>query len=213
MIAIARPPQDPQIRINEILNAAEPLFYAKGYHETAISDIAQKMGVAQGTLYYYFKSKEEILEALINRELSSYMARIKMTLQANNVPLGNKFQVVLQILFQSLHHEAGLTFGFLYNDSTIHLLDKIGRQVEQLLAPLLLNIIEEGNCEHYFHAAHPQAVVNIVLAILDSLINAIYASVPAEQLRCQFQLAEKLIETALGAETGTIQLLIDNELY
>lgn len=54
---MARPPQDPQVRITEILNAAEPLFCPKGYHETAISDIAQKMGVAYGVVYYYLNLK------------------------------------------------------------------------------------------------------------------------------------------------------------
>ena len=52
---MARPSKDPQIRINEILDATEPLFYAKGYYETAISDIAEKMGVAHGMIYYYLK--------------------------------------------------------------------------------------------------------------------------------------------------------------
>ncbi|HWR43709.1 TetR/AcrR family transcriptional regulator [Sporomusa sp.] len=210
---MARPPQDPQIRITEILNAAEPLFYSKGYHETAISDIAKKLGVAQGTIYYYFKSKEELLEALINRVLSDYISKIKMMIHSNKIPLCNKFQVVIQTLFQSLYHEDGLTFEFLYNDGTIHFLDKLSRQGDRLLAPLLLEIIEEGNREHFYHAAHPQAVVNIVLSILDSLINAIYERVPVEILRYQFKLAEKLIETALGAEQDTIQILINNELY
>lgn len=210
---MARPPQDPKIRITEILNAAEPLFYLKGYYETAISDIAKKMGVAQGTIYYYFKSKEEILEALINRELSNFIAKAQRMIHSNEIPLCNKLQVVIQTLLQSLFHEDGLAFEFLYNDGTIHFLDKLARQGDRLLAPLLLEIIEEGNREHYYHAAHPQAVVNIILAILDSLINAIYERVPAEILHYQFKMAEKLIETALGAEPDTIQLLINNELY
>jgi hypothetical protein len=77
----------------------------------------------------------------------------------------------------------------------------------------LLEIIEEGNREHYYHVAHPQAAVNIILAILDSLINAIYEKLSAEILHGQFKLAEKLMETALGAERDSIQLLINNELY
>jgi len=210
---MARPPQDPQIRITEILNAAEPLFYLKGYYETAISDIAKKMGVAQGTIYYYFKSKEEILEALINRELSNFIAKAQRMIHSNEIPLCNKLQVVIQTLLQSLLHEDGLAFEFLYNDGTIHFLDKLARQGDRLLSPLLLEIIEEGNREHYYHAAQPQAVVNIILAILDSLINAIYERVPEEILHYQFKMAEKLIETALGAEPDTIELLINNELY
>ncbi|SMC33246.1 TetR/AcrR family transcriptional regulator [Sporomusa malonica] len=209
---MARPSQDPQIRITEILNAAEPLFYSKGYHETAISDIAQKMGVAQGTIYYYFKSKEELLEALINRVLSDIMSQIKILIHSSNISSHNKMQVAIQTLFQSLYRDDGLVFEFLYNDRTIHILDKLARQGDQLFSPLLLEIIEEGNREHYFNAAHPQAVVNIVLSILDSLIEAIYKKVPAELLRYQFELAEDLIETALGVEKDTIHIVINNEL-
>jgi len=66
---LAKIPQDPRIRIDEILDAAEPLFSANGYRKTTISDIAQELGVAQGMLYYYFKSKDEILEALIEKTL------------------------------------------------------------------------------------------------------------------------------------------------
>lgn len=204
---MARPPQDPQIRITEILNAAEPLFYSKGYYETAISDIAKKMGVAQGTIYYYFKSKEEILEAIINRELTNFIAKAQRMIHSHEIPLDKKIQVVIQTLLQSLFHQEGLTLEYLYNDRTIHFLDKLSRQGDRLLAPLLLEIIEEGNREHYYQAAQPQAVVNIILVIMDSLIHAIYQKIPAEILDYQFKLAEKLIETALGAESDTIELL------
>ncbi|MBP2628432.1 MAG: transcriptional regulator, TetR family [Firmicutes bacterium] len=209
---MARPPQDPQIRITEILNAAEPLFYSKGYQETAIGDIAKKMGVAYGVVYYYFKSKEELLEALIDRELSNFMLKIKMAIHSKDIPVRNKFQLVIQTLFQSLYRDEGLLFKFLHNDRSIHFIDKLSRQGNKLLSPILLEIIEEGNRNHYFNAAHPQAVINIVLPILDSLIEAIYERVPAELLRYQLKLAEELIETALGAEKDTIHIAMNNEL-
>ena len=41
--------KDPQVRMTEILDAAEELFYVRGYHETAVSDIVKSIGVAQGT--------------------------------------------------------------------------------------------------------------------------------------------------------------------
>jgi len=209
---MARPLQDPQIRITEILNVAEPLFYSKGYQETAISDIAKKMGVAHGMIYYYFKSKEELLEALINRELSDFTSKIKMMIYSNDIPVRNKFQFVIQSLFQSVYRDEGLLFEFLHNDRSIHFIDKLSRQGNKLLSPILLEIIEEGNRNHYFNAAHPQAVLNIVLPILVSLIEAIYERVPAELLRYQFKLAEELIEIALGAEKDTIHIAINNEL-
>jgi AcrR family transcriptional regulator len=45
--------------MDEILDVAEPLFAVKGYRKTTIGDIAKELNVAQGMLYYYFKSKEK----------------------------------------------------------------------------------------------------------------------------------------------------------
>lgn len=50
---------------NDLLDAAYKLFTVIGYSETTITQIAKKAGVAKGTFYLYFKSKEDIREALI----------------------------------------------------------------------------------------------------------------------------------------------------
>ena len=49
----------------KLLESAKELFSKKGYYETKISDIVEKSGVAQGTFYIYFKSKEEIFLELV----------------------------------------------------------------------------------------------------------------------------------------------------
>ena len=54
-------------RRNEILDAADILFGQKGFDATSTNDILEKVGIARGTLYYHFKSKEDILDALIKR--------------------------------------------------------------------------------------------------------------------------------------------------
>lgn len=50
-----------------IVAAADELFYVKGFNHTSFSDIADAAGVARGNFYYYFKSKDDILEAVIAR--------------------------------------------------------------------------------------------------------------------------------------------------
>ena len=54
-------------RRNEILDAADELFGQKGFDGTSTNDILEKVGIARGTLYYHFKSKEDIMDALIER--------------------------------------------------------------------------------------------------------------------------------------------------
>ena len=67
--------KDAAERKNEILDAAEELFAARGYEETSTGDILDRVGIARGTLYYHFRSKEEILDALIGRISQTLIAR------------------------------------------------------------------------------------------------------------------------------------------
>ena len=53
--------------LNKICNSAEILFSEHGYFNTGIIDIAQKSGVAQGTIYIYFKDKKSIFIYLVNK--------------------------------------------------------------------------------------------------------------------------------------------------
>ncbi|CUH96673.1 hypothetical protein P22_2763 [Propionispora sp. 2/2-37] len=206
VIVMARPQKDPKIRINEILDAVEPLFYAKGYHETSIADIVTSMGVAHGTIYYYFKSKEEILEALIDRQLLIFLSEVKMILRTDHISPLQKIQVIIQSLLKNLYRNDGLLFEFLYNERTIHFLDKLSRQGRELTKPLFLEIIEAGIQKKYFQISRPQAAVNLIQAIIDSLIKAIYAKMQEDLLADQFTLAEELIEHVLGVEQGAINI-------
>jgi Transcriptional regulator len=202
-----RPPQDPQIRINEILDAAEPLFYAKGYYETATSEIAKKMGVAEGTLYYYFKSKEEILEALINRHISAFMAEVRPMVHSDEIVPPIKMNLIIQTIFRTIQYQEGrVLFGYLHNEKTLHLMEKVARQGKPILLPLLRIIIEEGVQQNYFHISNLQAVQNIILGITQTLTDLIYEKAPDDLISCQSRLAAELIEKALGSQPGTIQI-------
>jgi AcrR family transcriptional regulator len=51
--------------MDEILAHAAELFYKKGYHATTIEDVARKVGMLKGSLYYYIRSKEDLLYELL----------------------------------------------------------------------------------------------------------------------------------------------------
>ena len=64
------------IRENIIKTAAE-LFYRNGYNSTGINEIIQKSGIAKATLYYHFKSKEELCLSYLKYMNQTFLERIK----------------------------------------------------------------------------------------------------------------------------------------
>ncbi|WP_178022103.1 TetR/AcrR family transcriptional regulator [uncultured Paenibacillus sp.] len=54
-----------------IINSADRLFYERGYEHTSFADIADSVQISKGNFYYYFKSKDEILDAVIQVRLEN----------------------------------------------------------------------------------------------------------------------------------------------
>ena len=54
-------------RKSQIINAAEGVFTKKGFDEARMDDIAEETGLSKGTLYLYFKSKDDLIIAILDR--------------------------------------------------------------------------------------------------------------------------------------------------
>lgn len=200
-----RTPQDPQVRITEILDAAEHLLAIKGYRGTTISDIAKEMGVAQGMFYYYFKSKEGIIEALFNRQSSSLILKVK-DLACSSITPSEKMGLAIGIVINGVQYKDKVLLNTLYDEQNLHVKDKLIRQAQQALTPWVLKIIEEGIVNQDFYVSDPKTSLDFTLTIMDFLINSIYEKLPDELLSLRLKLAEALIEKALGAKEGTIHI-------
>jgi TetR/AcrR family transcriptional regulator, cholesterol catabolism regulator len=55
----------PETRLEEVLQSAANIFFAKGFHATSIEDVARDVGMLKGSLYYYIKSKDDLLFQLL----------------------------------------------------------------------------------------------------------------------------------------------------
>lgn len=65
-----------QANRQRIVEAANDLFYRQGYNRTSFSEVAEASGIPKGNFYYYFKSKEELLDAVIESRLDYIQARL-----------------------------------------------------------------------------------------------------------------------------------------
>ena len=74
--SLTRKERDQQVRRRDLLAAAERLFAQKGYHHTTMEDIAHEAQYGTGTIYLYFKKKEELYEALLERKVGEYVTHV-----------------------------------------------------------------------------------------------------------------------------------------
>ena len=95
-------------RKKEILDIAEQLFIEKGFDNTSTNDILREIGIARGTLYYYFKSKEEILDAVIDRITNQLVEKSKEIFDQKELSVFQRFTMItftLNIDNNNLGHE------------------------------------------------------------------------------------------------------------
>lgn len=70
-----------------IVEAANRLFYHKGYNRTSFTDVVDAAGVPRGNIYYYFKTKDEILKAAIQYRLDRIRGMLQLWTETFRTPL------------------------------------------------------------------------------------------------------------------------------
>ena len=84
-----------EVRRREILVAARELFVKKGYEQTSVNDILKIVDIAKGTFYYYFASKEEVLEAIILDIVNEGALRAEHILKDKSIPLVSRIMMAI----------------------------------------------------------------------------------------------------------------------
>ncbi len=79
---MARRPDISEIRRNQILDAATKVFVRLGFQHARMDDIVEESGLSKGTLYWYFKSKEDIINAILRRLFTGELENLESLLEA-----------------------------------------------------------------------------------------------------------------------------------
>jgi TetR/AcrR family transcriptional regulator, cholesterol catabolism regulator len=77
----------PTTRLEEVLQSAANIFFAKGYHATSIEDVARDVGMLKGSLYYYIKSKDDLLFRLLLAGIEDSDAHIARQIDPQSDPV------------------------------------------------------------------------------------------------------------------------------
>ena len=87
----------------QLLDAAVRVFARKGVHASRVGDIAEEAGVAHGLLYHYFKSKDEVLQAVFQENWSLLVARIA-SVEETDEPAADQLRHISAIVLRTWLH-------------------------------------------------------------------------------------------------------------
>ena len=87
----------------QLLGAAVRVFARKGFHASRVGDIAEEAGVAHGLLYHYFKSKDQVLEAVFHDNWSILVTRIELV-EESDEPAADQIRHIAAIVLRTWLH-------------------------------------------------------------------------------------------------------------
>ena len=219
---MAREIKKSNIRKIEILDTARKLFSRKGYAQTRIQDIIDKLGIAKGTFYHYFNSKMDLLDAVTNQVTSEISVSFKQILESDNNAI-EKFNKVFHngILFKVKNIETFYRLlNVLFRDENTIVREKMYKGIVQKNKPLFAAIVEQGIQEGLFNTPYPEDVAEMIFTMGKSLNDAVGRLLLKEDetsehlieiIAKKTQMYEDAIERILDAPKGSIKVYLPDE--
>ena len=190
-------------RRNEILDAAEELFVTKGYDKTSTNDILERIGIARGTLYYHFKSKEDILNAMIERINEALIAKVRVIASDTKIPVIDR--IVMTIAGLNVESDIGKEIiDQVHKPQNALMHQKMQKNLVEGVAPVLVGLLEEGNAQGVFHVKYPAQTVEMFIIYSVTVFDDDY-EVQGEGAENRIKAFLYNMEQLLGAEEGSVQ--------
>ncbi|SDK41993.1 TetR/AcrR family transcriptional regulator [Sediminibacillus albus] len=158
-------------KFKQIIDAAVEVIAENGYHSSQVSKIAKKAGVADGTIYLYFKNKEDILVSLFQDKMGQFIARIETEIaEKNNAE--DKLLELIRLHFSQLGANVPLAIvtQLELRQSNQELRHKINEVLKRYLK-VIDSIIDEGIQEGVFHSElNTRLVRQMIFGTLDETV-------------------------------------------
>lgn len=194
--------KDAQERKDEILDIADKLFKLKGFDQTSIADILNETKIARGTLYYHFKSKEEIMDALIDRYSQAVMTKAETIATDKSIPVLVRFFATINSL--NMNDIGGENIvDYVNRPQNALMREKANRIQLQMIPPLLTEIIRDGIAEGIFQTDFPYETVEMLVAYAVLVFDDSFLPLSDAEKKSRSEAIIYNLERLLGAKAGT----------
>lgn len=194
-----------------ILDALNRLLENRTIQNISVSDIAKEAKIGKGSIYYYFPSKEAILDALIERNYEKPLKTAKNLANQTEVSPFTRMAIILQACRSSsaaFLKQNNTTVGAGTSAQDIAFLhQKYMNHLVSALKPDLTEIIKQGIAAGDIHFEYPAALAEIVLIVLAVKLDTTFLSSTAEDSEDTIKGLVALLEKGTGVPPGVLNYL------
>lgn len=186
-----------------ILRAATRVFARNGYFNSKVSDIAAEAGIADGTVYLYFKSKEEILHSIFDRAMEQFLSEAKEELGKLSEP-EEKIRRIAQLHLEMLgaDRDSAIVFQVELRGSTKFMEEFSAAGFAQYL-DIIRKTFEEGQKTGAFRAElNPTVCAKMLYGALDEMTTNWILSKKTYQLA---PMADLVLDVFFGGVKGGLK--------
>lgn len=158
-------------RKNEILDVAERLFGTKGFDSTSTSDILNEIGIARGTLYYHFKSKEEILDAMISRMMTRMLEKAKAIAAQKNIPVLQRLTMMMLSLHVSDGNFEQELLKQMHKPQNALMHQKMEKSLLSGINPIIADLIKEGMEQGICQTDYPEEAAEMTFLYVNTVFD------------------------------------------
>jgi AcrR family transcriptional regulator len=186
-------------RKKDILDASLKLFMENGYHKTTTYNIIELLDIGKGTFYHYFKSKEDVLDAIIDRFIEEVIFETETI-------IGRKDLNAVQKLEMTAFKELEINFKHLPYLHKLKNIDIHSRVISKMIdnyTPVYFKIIQEGIDQNMFSSEYPYETIQFSIISSHFLFDPGLFKWSKEELYKKIKFLIKITEYSLEAPKGS----------
>ena len=192
-----------------ILDVAEKMFIEQGFDQTSIAQILDATQIAKGTLYYYFTSKEEIMDAIIERWIERSFEQVRIWVEQKQLPILERLMGALASLNMQKDGQELLDHLHAPQNALIH--EKTNQILLSKVPEILYPLFQEGFQTGEMQTTYPYETIEMMLTYSLQIFNSSFQTLDQAEKNHKIQafiyLLEKIFQTKEGYFSSLAQLI------
>lgn len=207
------------VKINkkqQIMQTAQALFYSKGYENTSVQNIIEPIGVAKGTFYHHFKSKEHLLDEVIEEMFDAQLPGLEELVEDTSINAIEKFEKFFKKIgmwkVENKDFFKEILVSFYKTENTVMRYKMVNTTMDKI-SPLINKIIAQGVEEKLFNPDFPDDMGEVILKLSQMASDEISQIILNDEIKEKLELiikkitlCEKSIEKLLDAKPNSFKL-------